>query len=297
MKPTCFRFALAFGIVMLALAAGCGPTSPATGRQPAVGPAVPPTQPVTPVARPVPATLEDRSFSSARYLNLGLPADDRPWASVDLEKALRVLTDLSKTDARQLPQFGSERSGKVFSRLTADDNLDFARNATLPLSVRMADASNYLAAHNAITKLYFAAFLEKRMDGASVLELSAASFRVMVVMTDVVNEFIPTIPKDDLNYATRMAGLQKVKQGCAISTNGALLTLSEREAYRTADRVRLTESLTTTLPRIVPHMLPASRAEVVQKLDDMNANKDLSELQPALGKLCEAVKTAVAEMK
>ncbi len=294
MKPHSRRLLLCVGIGVCILATGCGPSQPSTGRQPALS-ASPPTTALAPPTGSGEFGPDDRSLTSDEYLRLGAPADDRPWTSAEMTKVQKVLTDLAKKDSRQLPRYRSERSGKVFARLTDDENLGLARNATFPLSVRLSEILTYSKEFGAISKVYMAAFAEQHIGGREMVELTAHLFRVMVAITDVVDEYLPTIPKDDPDYSGRMAGFERMKQGAATSVNGALILLTERDAYSAPDRVRFAELVTPTLPLLVRRLKPGSRAEMVQTLETMNTDPKLKELQPALGKLRDAVRKAADE--
>ena len=214
-----------------------------------------------------------------------------------MTKAAKVLTDLAAKDPGQLPRHASSKSGAVFARMTAVANHNFTRSRTLPLETRMANGLAYMQALNGVNMIYLTAFLRNQIGGTEGVRLMAEVVRVADVMGEVADEFFPTIPKDDPNYAVRMGGMTKMKQGSATVIQGALTTLTEAHAYSRADRVWFAESLTETVPTLARRLLPGSRAELLVKLDDMNADPKLNELQPALGKLRDAVKKAVADAK
>ncbi|MBM4043452.1 MAG: hypothetical protein FJ290_33615, partial [Planctomycetes bacterium] len=126
--------------------------------------------------------LSDRSLTPEEYIRLGLPAHDRPWSGADMARAANVLSALAAKNPGQLPRYRGERSGAVFARIIADDNLEFFRNRSLPLEARMPDALVYMERSNAIGKLYVAAFGKRAVTGSEVVELSGALLRFSVVM-------------------------------------------------------------------------------------------------------------------
>jgi len=181
----------------------------------------------------------------------------------------------------------------VFARLTAAQNLEFYRNRSLPLEARFPQAITYFESTNQVLKLYLAAYFKKATGGAELVELLGAELRGAVVMLDLVDEFLPTVRKDDPSYEVRMAGLEKVKQGLATMVAGGLQTLTERDSYRTAERVRLIDYMNETLPAILPRLPAGARVETLVRLESMAKDDGLKDLQPALGELSAAARSWV----
>jgi hypothetical protein len=113
-------------------------------------------------------------------------------------------------------------------------------------------------------------------------------------MLKCVDEFVPTIRPDDPKYAVRMHGLETMKQGLATTVGGCLQTLTERDIYTTAELLRLVGYLQETFPSIIPHLPADSQQETRVRLEKMAHDPAMKDLQPAIGKLLETVKTSQA---
>ena len=231
-----------------------------------------------------PKSPPDLSLTPEQYIKLGLPAYDRPWSGTDMASAAKVLAALASKDPGQLPRYQSPRSGKVFSRLVATpQNQELSRNKSLPLQSRLQNALGDLQATSEIMKLYLASFLNGKTSGADLIELFGGSLRSTVVAVEVFDEFIPTLKDTDPTYKARMAGVEQMKKGLAMTVSGSFDSLTE--AFDKADRLRLLEHMQETLPAIVPRLSPASRQEVSVRLDKMLSNTTLEEFHPGLKKL------------
>ncbi len=235
----------------------------------------------------------DDSLTSEEYLRLGLPAQDREWSGDDMVKAERTLASLVQTGYRQLPRYKSERSGEMFARLTSPQNLDLFKNRTLPIEARFPQALNYFGAGNQVLKLYLAGFLKKEVGDSELVELMGSQFRSTVVILELVDEFLPTIKKDDPKYQARMEGLDQMKRGLAGVVAGSLQTLTERESYRESELVKLVGYMRDTFPLIVPRLPPGARTETLLRLEKMQEDPALKDLQPGLGELRSKVKASV----
>jgi hypothetical protein len=235
----------------------------------------------------------DESLTSEEYLRLGMPAQDRDWFGGDMVNAEKILASLAQQGYRQLPRYKSERSGEMFARLTSPQNLDLFKNRTLPLDARFPQALNYFQASNQVFKLYLAGFLKKEVRDSELVELMGAQFRSTVVMLELVDEFLPTIQKDDPKYQVRMQGFDQMKRGLASVVAGGLQTLTERESYRGSELVRLVGYMQETFPLIVPRLPPGARTETLLRLAKMQDDPALKDLQPGLGELHSKVKASV----
>ena len=235
----------------------------------------------------------DESLTSDEYLRLGLPAQDREWSGDDMVKAEKILASLAQNGYRQLPRYKSERSGEMFARLTSPQNLDLFQNRTLPLDARFPQALNYYQASNQVFKLYLAGFLKNDVRDSEIVEVMGAQFRSTVVMLELLDEFLPTIKKDDPTYQVRMQGVDQMKRGLASIVAGGLQTLTEKESYRGSELVRLVGYMQETFPLIVPRLPPGARTETLLRLEKMQVDPALKGLQPGLGELHSKVKAAV----
>ena len=182
---------------------------------------------------------------------------------------------------------------RCFARLTSPQNLDLFKNRTLPFDIRFPQALNYFQASNEVFKLYLAGFLKRDVRDSELVELMGSEFRSTMVMLELVDEFLPTIQKDDPQYQIRMQGLDQMKRGLASVVAGGLQTLTERESYRGSELLRLVGYMQETFPLIVPRLPPASRSETLLQLEQMQEDPALKDLQPALGQLHSKVKASV----
>ncbi len=251
-------------------------------------------QPSPPNA-PVPP---DRSMTIGQYIQAAVPADDRSWTGDEMTRAAKVLEVIAQMDAGQLPRYQSLNSGKMFQRLTADDNLDFYRNRSLPISQRFPDALDYIQSANRIFKVYGNAFINKQAVGDSeLIELLGSQLRVTVVMIDLVNEFTPTLDKNDRTYPVRMLGLQKMRNGFASIVAGNVQTLTESHAYRTPELKRLAGYMEATFPMILPEMPPNSRLETEVRFRSLLKDPKMQHLKSELAALLAVAEKSASSQK
>jgi hypothetical protein len=239
----------------------------------------------------------DESLPADQYIPLGLPAYDRPWTGQDMTVAAGKLQTLAATAPQQLPRRKSAKSGAMFDRITGRDNLAFFRSQSLPLSARLPQAMEYLQSLNAILKTYLAAMQAGKVSGGELVDLLAAELSVVQVALELVDEFVPTLSKDDPKYPVRMAGLERMRQGLATMVSGTLTALTESRVYDVDSRSRLLARSIETFPGIVPKLTAPSRAEVRRRLDELVDDPSVRELRAQVIELRDAVRrTSGADM-
>jgi hypothetical protein len=231
----------------------------------------------------------DKSLALDEYIKAGVPASDRHWAGDDMARAAAALATMAGKDSGSLPRYGSPRSGQLFDRITADDNLELHRNGSLPLSLRLPDVLKYMEAENKIFKLYLGAFNTKAAGDREMVELAGTQLRLSVVVLRLVGEFMPTLKKDDPTYPVRMNGLKQMRAGLAEMVLGNLKTLTESQFFRTTELKRLAGYLQDTLPSILPELPPASRSETLVVIRSYLADPKMQYLKPELNKLLDSL--------
>lgn len=234
----------------------------------------------------------DKSLTLIDYIQAGMPAHDRSWSGADMTRAANILVAIARKDVGQLPRYQSQRSGEAFERLTADDNLGFYRNRSLPIEQRLPDALNYMESSNQIHKSYLAAFNQHAVGDSELVELTGAQLRLSVVMIHLVNEFLPTLDKDDPTYPVRMKGLEGMKNGMAIIVAGSLQTLTESHAYRTSELKRLVGYMQDTFPDILRELPAGTRSETLVRLQTFLDDPKMQHLKPELAALLAVVAKA-----
>ncbi len=84
-----------------------------------------------------------------------------------------------------------------------------------------------------------------------------------------------------------------MKRGLASVVAGGLQTLTERENYRGSELARLVGYMQETFPLIVPRLPPAARDETLIRLEKLQADSAMKDLQPSLRELNLKVKASV----
>jgi hypothetical protein len=95
------------------------------------------------------------------------------------------------------------------------------------LNRRLPQALESIDAANRILKIYLDAFTRGKVGDSEMIELFGAQLRSSVVMFELLDEFLPTLDKNDPTYPVRMEDLQKMKKGMAHVVQGNLITVTE----------------------------------------------------------------------
>ena len=235
----------------------------------------------------------DHSLTSNDYIKLGVPAADRTWGGPDMARAAKALTALAEKHPEQLPRYNSKRSGDLFNRITSAQNLEICRDKSLAVGLRFQDALQILGASGNLLNVYLKSFLDKKTADSEVLEIMGSVLRASVAVMDVTDEFTRTLDKTDPTYKTRMDGLQKMKKGLANVVAGSIQTLTERPGYRKSELIRFIGYMRETLPALVPRLLPGSRKETIVRLETLDKDDSMKDLQPGLHNLVVKVKAAL----
>src|SRR4051794_39107391 len=126
------------------------------------------------------------------HAQAGLPATDREWFGDDYLRAAEMIT----TGKTSLPRLSDKKGVPLLERLTSTDHFAFYRNKSLPPASRMEDLMKSQQSVNAIMKQYAVAANKKGGEDLhdELIRLMAFSLRTNVLMVDLVDEFLPTIP-------------------------------------------------------------------------------------------------------
>jgi hypothetical protein len=215
----------------------------------------------------------------------GMPALSREWSGADYQRAAEVLA----SGKVPLPTLATPEGRAFFKRLTSPENLSFAANTSVPISVRMGDFSGslmtgvktilmqYLTAANKGARVH----TEVAMQMSFMLHLAAAGIK----LTD---EFIPTIPKDD-KYEIRLGGLKKMYGGMTTIFVGAETSLGENTFYSPEDLSLLLQAMSEVLPTMKTAFPPDFGIELRKKLEKRKAafpgEKDRQILQKMIAEI------------
>jgi hypothetical protein len=179
--------------------------------------------------------------------------------------------------------------------MTADENLGFFRNRSLPLKQRMPQAIAYLSSSSQVLKLYLAGFSHRAIGDSELVELFGLHLRLSVVMFALLDEFLPTFDMKDPNYTIRMAGMEKIKKGFATMVAEGIQILTEHDVYRSSELKRLIRYMADTFPVIVPNLPLGSRTETFIRLKSLASDPMMQDLNPELTELVAKVKSAVED--
>jgi hypothetical protein len=173
--------------------------------------------------------------------------------------------------------------------MTSEENLDLLRNQSLPIDQRLPDALMFMQGSSAILKLYLASFHKDGTGSTELIEIYGAQLRLWVVISQILDAFIPTLDKNDRTYEVRMQGLEKFREGLEMAVAGTLQTLTERAAYNTAELKRLLGFMQQTYPVLLPGLPQGTRQEAIDRLQSFRKNPAMADLNAVLTTLVDQV--------
>jgi hypothetical protein len=223
-----------------------------------------------------------------------MPSPDRAWSGVDLIDAAKCLGNLTANGYERIPRYDSVQSGVIFARIASAENLSFFNGKSMPVEVRMPLCNAYIQGLNEVSKIYGVAFMKYGNLSNEMMALVGASLRMAVLMSEVTDEFVAKLDKNDPTYSTRMAGRDRMKNGMANMVFGAIQSITELPADALGARDRLVGVMIETFPALVPRLPEGSRRDAVRKLEVLAKTSTYPDLHEKLDELVTTVRAAIA---
>lgn len=290
-----------FLFLLFAVVSGCESSSVAPPTDSTVPAGSKSQSPASPVSSkpgvPKSTSPPDLSLPAGKYAVLGLPSHERAWAGNDMQAAAKALSEIARDSPDNLPRFNSPNSGAVFARITSQENLDMLRNRSFPLPLRMAGALQFVQATSSINKTYVNSLLVKKTGSEESTELLGLTLRTSVVMTELVEEFFPTLDKKDPTYAIRVQGLAKMKAGMGNVLQGSILHVTELMANKPEMIGKMLEFMDETFPPSMKSVPPAVREETLEKLRKMRDKPEYTAHRAAIDQIITKISTVPEESK
>jgi len=227
-----------------------------------------------------PQVAPDHSLAVATYIQKGLPANDRGWSADDYLQAAKVLKAIAGVDATQLPRYGSPISGAVFARIVSRENFKLFGNDLLSHQQHFIASSGLLQGLGQILIVYATATTQERIFDSELIELMRYVLELSREVVRLADAFAASLPADDPNHDSRMKGREQMREGMARVVTGCLSTITEREAYRSSELVRLAQTLDATVPDIFPFLPPGVQQELnvrIQRMAEDEPNSGIKE--------------------
>lgn len=222
----------------------------------------------------------------AAFMKRGVPSVDRPWSAKDYSDATGALRGL-KPDA--LPNLGDPKSGPVFARFVAEENLKFIRDESIPLDSRFPEAIELVGEGKKLLALYLDGEKHGTHLEPELLGLTAMMVTEAAAMLDLSGAFIKTLNPKDPKYGVRMEGAARMTRGASEVARGCLATFTEKVTYSTVDRRTFAEALRGPFPKLIASLAAADRQEISAKLAEVIADEKDATLKDSLVALQTAV--------
>jgi hypothetical protein len=221
---------------------------------------------------------------SDAYTSAKLPALSREWHAADYSAVAAAI----EAGTISLPTFSQESGAAILKRITATENLALVRNGKVPIGSRLQEMVTFGPPLQSLLRAYLTAAGRGEKVNAELAALLGFQLHLTAAQSRVVDEFIPTIPRDD-KYAVRMDGVRLMRSGMTNVFLGATTSLTESHFYSADDISLMLEAMADTLPALKHQFAPDFRAELRDKLkeqrDGTTRSVDLQNLDRLLTEL------------
>ena len=221
---------------------------------------------------------------SQALVEAGVPAFGREWSGLGLPTHRR---DPSSGKV-PLPTLADPEGRAFLKRLTSTENLSFARDSHLPINARGDDFGKLMQGSSTIIMQYVTAANKGAKVHTETVMQMCFTLRLAEAGIVLVDEFIPTIAKDD-KYEVRLAGLKKMYSGLTSIFVGAETSLGETSFYSPEDLSLLLQAMEEVLPTVRKAFPAGYDLELRKKLEARQAGfpaeKDAANLQKMIAEL------------
>lgn len=177
------------------------------------------------------------------FLKGGVPATDRAWTGVDY----KITYELILSKKVPLPRLNDPNGYNVLKRITDVSYFEVLKNKNINLNMRMQDFLTTFQSVNFILKFYISDPQKVETHRPELAIIMSYMIRISAVGVDLINEFLPTIPRDK-KYSYRMQGLKKMYSGLTRMFVGAEMSLNE--TYSKKDLSLILLAMRDSLPTL-----------------------------------------------
>ena len=167
------------------------------------------------------------------------------WGAADYEKAAELLV----SNQVELLRIDNPQQKKFFERLTNVDNLVPSIDHSIGINNRLQEFVRISKSNAEILRQYGFALNKGENFGAEGARMLAFALRLSESMLYIMDEFIPTVPRDR-SYMTRLIGKEQMRLGILQQLSGAVASLSDRKTYSESDLSLLLGALKDTVPAL-----------------------------------------------
>ena len=229
-----------------------------------------------------PVTIEDRTLSPEKYVEMGLPALDRAWAADDYAVAARVLESLAGRDGALLPRYHSAKSGAVFDRIVSPQNLAIFSDRSVAMQTRFVAAAKMGDPLAHITEIYKAAAQARKIGSGNLIELFGAQLRYCKTLLQLFDE--SQLPVTANQW-------RELEKGLAPALFDALSVLTD-EHFSVQARTRMAGYCRQTFPAIAPHFTAATQADMLKRLDKLTQSPQVEAFRSTVVSLADELRAA-----
>lgn len=186
-----------------------------------------------------------------------------------------------------MPRYRSPRSGPLFDRIAAAENLTPIRDKTLSHRQRF-DLFRDFGALPDVAGLYVKASSKERGSfDAELVELYVTSLRLHLAGADWAEDMVATIPRDDPNRERRLGGLNGMRAAGARWIREGLQAFRSG-AFRKSELLRFAENLRPVVPQYLAFLAADVRKPVLEDLARLESTEPDPEVKAALKSLLDA---------
>jgi len=223
-----------------------------------------------------------------------MPSPDSVWTPQGYTQGVNVLKSIAQKDARQLPRFRSQASGRVFDRFCSSDNIKTVLEENLPLDRRMQSLLSYLDGVKQALIIYSEPATRGIGFDAEAVGLTGLMLKLVEEVSGVANSFMASIPQADPQRSAREQTFLRLKDSLVTTFDHAITTLGDIDAHTAPARIRLCGHLKETLPLVIGQFPPASQKEIPLRIQRMVANETDEAVKMALAGLYQVTTAALA---
>lgn len=210
--------------------------------------------------------VRDPSLSIEDYVLNGVPPPDQAWSADDFGEATAALGAIARVDPAQLPRARSPRSGTLFARMTARQNLEPLEDESRPLDGRAAECTILVREIEQLVRLYTDPPQPGPRFDVERVELAGLTLDAATRCDRLLARFAASLPADDPLHPDRIEGIEKIRKVLRRQVVASIGWLHQRERYRTPARLRLAEHLAASLPDFVAQVPAVYRSEIASQL-------------------------------